>query len=181
MSDRSSMQAPGLLKTEGVVAALFGVAAIFLPFVFTFAIELLVGAVLFVGGGVTVYRGLRDEGMPGRGWTIGVGIVTSAAGLLLLLFPAQGVVTLTVILVVVFLIQGMAEITAALQNRERRSWIWLLVSGVASFVVALILLFGLPGTANWAIGLLVGINLLFTGISLWALGSELQRRAEAGE
>jgi uncharacterized membrane protein HdeD (DUF308 family) len=172
------MQVPGLLKTEGVVALLLGVAAIFLPFFFTFAIELLVGALLFVGGGVTVYRGLRGESMPGRGWTLGAGVLTSLAGLLLLLFPAQGVLTLTVILVVVFLIQGMAEITAALQNRNRRSWVWLLVSGIASFVVALILLFGLPGTANWAIGLLVGINLLFTGFSLWTLGSELQQRTD---
>lgn len=179
MTDRKPIQVPKLLKTEGIVAIILGVAAIFLPFLFTFAIELFVGALLLVAGGATVYRGLRDEAMPVRGWTIGVGLLTAVAGLLLLLFPAEGVYTLTIILVVVFLIQGLAEITAALQNRQQRSWIWLLVSGLASFAVALILLFGLPDTANWAIGLLVGINLLFTGFSLWALGSELQQAGES--
>ena len=80
-----------------------------------------------------------------------------------------GLVGLTLLLGLVFLLQGGFEGGMALRHRPRKGWVWLAVSGMASFGLGFLLIVGLPGTALWAIGLMLGINLLSSGISYVAL------------
>ena len=77
--------------------------------------------------------------------------------------------SLTFVLITFFVIEGIASIMLALEHRETRSWVWLLASGVVDLILAALILVGLPGTAAWALGLLVGINMLFGGVSLIAM------------
>src|ERR1700753_3060938 len=82
--------------------------------------------------------------------------------------PMQGVLTLTIVIGAYFLAEGVATIMYALEHRKELSgrWSWMLVAGLMDIVIAFFIIAGLPGSAEWAIGLLVGINLLFGGATL---------------
>ena len=80
-------------------------------------------------------------------------------------------VSLTLLLIVFFTIEGVLTIMYALEHKKDLSgrWGWMLTSGIIDLVLAAIILAGLPGTAAWALGLLVGINMLFGGTALIAM------------
>src|SRR5262249_4386380 len=105
---------------------------------------------------------------PGFWWSLISAILGIAVGALLLLRPLSGVLSLTLVLIVFFAIEGVASIMFALEHKRELSgkWGWMLASGVIDLILAAIILAGLPGTATWALGLLVGINMLFGGSAL---------------
>src|SRR4029077_16314891 len=90
------------------------------------------------------------------------------AGGILLARPVQGVLTLTIVVGAFFLAEGVTTVMYALQHRRELSgrWSWMLIAGLMDFVIAFFIIAGLPGSAEWAIGLLAGINLLFGGATL---------------
>ena len=92
-------------------------------------------------------------------------------GLILLAEPITGAVSLTLVLIVFFVVEGVATIMYALEHRRELSgrWEWMLISGIIDLVLAGIIFTGLPGTAAWALGLLVGINMVFGGVALVAI------------
>jgi uncharacterized membrane protein HdeD (DUF308 family) len=77
-------------------------------------------------------------------------------------------VSLTLVAIVFFVVEGFATIMYALEHKRELSgrWGWMLVSGIIDLFLAAIIFAGLPGTAAWAIGLLVGINMIFGGVAL---------------
>jgi uncharacterized membrane protein HdeD (DUF308 family) len=89
----------------------------------------------------------------------------------LLAWPISGAISLTLLLIVFFVIEGVASIMYALEHKKELTgrWAWMLVSGVIDLILAGIIMAGLPGTAAWALGLLVGINMLFGGTSMIAI------------
>ena len=90
------------------------------------------------------------------------------AGLILIARPIEGLLTLTVVLTAFFIMEGVASIMFALAHKRELSgrWGFVVVAGVFDLVIAAMILAGLPGSAGWAIGLLVGINMVFGGASL---------------
>jgi hypothetical protein len=99
-------------------------------------------------------------------------------GLVLLAWPVGGAVSLTLVLIVFFLIEGIASIMYALEHRQQLSgrWGWMLASGIVDLILAAMIFAGLPGTAAWALGLLVGINMLFGGSALVAMALHARAR-----
>jgi uncharacterized membrane protein HdeD (DUF308 family) len=95
-------------------------------------------------------------------------ILGIAAGIMLLAWPLGGALSLTFILSVFFVIEGVASILYALEHKRELSgrWGWMLISGAVDLILASIIFPGLPGTASWAIGLLVGINMVFGGSAI---------------
>ncbi len=93
--------------------------------------------------------------------------------------PLQGALSLTLVLIAFFVIEGVASIMFALDHKRELSgqWGWMLFSGLVDLVLAVLILTGLPGSAVWAIGLLVGINMIFGG---WALVLLSLARAQGG-
>jgi uncharacterized membrane protein HdeD (DUF308 family) len=116
---------------------------------------------------------------PGYWWSLVSALLGTGAGLVLLAWPANGVVTLTLVLVIVFAIEGIASIMYALDHRQHRSgrWNWMLFSGFFDLILAAMIFIGLPGTAAWAIGLLVGINMIFGGSALVAMALHARTRS----
>jgi uncharacterized membrane protein HdeD (DUF308 family) len=112
---------------------------------------------------------MRDA--PGRRWSLLSAVLGIVAGIVLLGWPIPGAISLTLLLTVFFTIEGLASIMYALEHRKELTgrWEWMLVSGVVDLILAFIILTGLPGTAAWALGLLVGINMLFGGTSMIAM------------
>jgi uncharacterized membrane protein HdeD (DUF308 family) len=111
-----------LLKTEGIVLLGLGILAIILPTFFTLAIEVLIGILLLVGGAVSIYRSFSLKGLPGSTVSLGMGILSVIVGALFLSYPLHGMIVLTFILGVLFLVKGVAEISIALQHRHWIAW-----------------------------------------------------------
>jgi uncharacterized membrane protein HdeD (DUF308 family) len=153
---------------EGIVLMLLWFAAIAIPPLATFAVEILIGWLLLASGAVGLFTTLRMRNAPGFWWSLLSALVGIAAGVVLLAWPVSGAVSLTLILTVFLFLEGFASIMIALQHRHgfAARWAMLLFSGIVDIILAGIIFAGLPGTAAWAIGLLVGINLVFGGTAL---------------
>jgi uncharacterized membrane protein HdeD (DUF308 family) len=164
---------------EGILLAILGLAAIVLPPLASLAVTIFLGWMFLISGIAGLALTFWARGMPGFWWSLLSAVLAIAAGIILLAQPVQGIFTLTIVVGVYFLAEGVATIMYALEHRRELSerWSWLLVSGVVDIVIAGIIISGLPGSALWAIGLLVGINLLFGGITL--IGMALAARKAA--
>jgi uncharacterized membrane protein HdeD (DUF308 family) len=160
-----------LILTEGIVLLILGILAIVLPPIATIAVEALVGWLLLVSGIVGLIATLRMRSAPALWWSLlsaGLGIV---AGIVLLRWPLSGALSLTFVLTVFLILEGLVSILYALEHKRELSGRWgvMLLSGVIDLFLAAIIYAGLPGTAAWAIGLLIGINLVFGGGALIAM------------
>jgi uncharacterized membrane protein HdeD (DUF308 family) len=153
---------------EGILLAVMGLAALLLPQLAGLAVAILLGWLFLISGigGLLVTFWARE--MPGFWWSLISAVLAIGAGIILLAQPVQGTLTLTIVVGAYFLAEGVATIMYALEHRRELSerWSWLLVSGVMDLLIAAVIVIGLPGSALWAVGLLVGINLLFGGASL---------------
>lgn len=160
-----------LLLAEGIILVLLGVAAILLPPIAGLAITILVGWLFLIGGVVGIVASLSARHAPGFGWSLLSAIVALLAGGVLLWNPLQGLLTLTYVLIAYFIVDGVVMIAYAIAHRRELSgrWEWLMVNGVIDLVLAVLIIGGLPGSFAWALGLLVGIDLVFGGCSLIAM------------
>ena len=145
--------------------------AIVVPPIATLAIEIIVGWLLLIIGIVGLISTFRMRRAPGFGWSLVSAVLGVAAGIVLLGWPLSGVLSLTLVLIVFFFIEGVASIMFALEQKRELSgrWSWMLASGVVDLVLGAMVFAGLPSTAVWAIGLLVGINMVFGGAALIAM------------
>jgi uncharacterized membrane protein HdeD (DUF308 family) len=168
---------------EGIVLAVLGVGAIVVPAVATFAVELVIGWVLLIGGTVGLISTLRMQRAPAFRWSLLSAVAGIVAGTLLLVWPLSGAFSLTVILTVFLLLEGIASIMMGLSHSRGFSGRWgmLLVSGIIDLVLAGIIIAGLPATSTWAIGLLVGINMLFGGAALISMALHARNRLAIGQ
>lgn len=153
---------------EGILLAVLGVAALILPPLASLAITIFLGWMFLISGigGLIVTYWARSS--PGFWWSLISAALAVLAGMLLLARPMQAVLTLTIVLGAYFLAEGVATIMYALEHRRELSsrWSWLLISGLVDITIAFMVITGLPSSAEWAIGILVGINLLFGGATL---------------
>jgi uncharacterized membrane protein HdeD (DUF308 family) len=153
----------------GVLMCLFGLVAIVLPGLATLAVGLTVGWLLLIGGAVGIVAVISSgRAAPGFWWNLITAIVCVLAGLSLLIRPLSGIITLTIILAAYLLASGVGHIMVAIGYRKEipNAWVWMLITGVIDIVLGFIIISGMPGTAIWVLGLLVGINMLMTGFAL---------------
>jgi uncharacterized membrane protein HdeD (DUF308 family) len=160
-----------LFLIEGIVLFILGLLAIIVPPIATIAVEVLIGWLLLMSGIVGLIATLRMRGSPGFAWSLISAILGIVAGAVLLGWPLSGALTLTMILTVFLVLEGVISILYALEHRRRLSGRWgiMLFSGVIDLFLAGVIFAGLPGTAAWAIGLLVGVNLVFGGSAIVAM------------
>jgi uncharacterized membrane protein HdeD (DUF308 family) len=153
---------------EGILLAVLGIAALIVPPLASLAIAIVLGWMFLISGigGLIVTYWARST--PGFWWSLISAGLAVLAGMLLLARPMQAVLTLTIVLGAYFLAEGVATIMYALEHRRELSgrWSWLLISGLVDIAISFMVITGLPSSADWAIGILVGINLLFGGATL---------------
>jgi uncharacterized membrane protein HdeD (DUF308 family) len=157
-----------LFLIEGIVLVLLGIAAILVPPIATLAFELVIGWLFLISGVVGLITTFYMRNAPGFWWSLLSAIIGIAAGLVLLMYPLSGTLSLTFVLIAFFVVEGIVTIMYAIDHRNQLSgrWGWMLASGVVDLILAGIIFAGLPGTAAWALGLLVGINLVFGGTAM---------------
>jgi len=153
---------------EGIVLVLLGMLAIFVPLFATITVTVILGWIFLASGimGLITTFGARQA--PGFWCSLVSALIALGVGVILIAKPITGAVSLTLVLIVFFVVEGAATIMYALEHRRELSgrWEWMLVSGIIDLVLAGIIFAGLPGTAEWALGLLVGINMVFGGMAL---------------
>jgi uncharacterized membrane protein HdeD (DUF308 family) len=157
-----------LYLVEGIVLVVLGAIAIILPPLGTLAVTILFGWLFLVSGVVGLFTSFWMRHAPGFWWSLISAVLGVVVGLWLLAMPVSGAVSLTLLLIAFFFVEGAASIMFALDHKRELSgqWGWMLVSGVVDLVLGVLILAGLPSTAAWAIGVLVGINMVFGGIAL---------------
>jgi uncharacterized membrane protein HdeD (DUF308 family) len=156
-----------LFLAQGIVMMVLGFLAVVVPILATLAVEIFVGWLFFVAGLFRAVWVWRSRQTPGFAWSFLAAVLAIVLGVILIARPLAGVLTLTMVLVAFFIIEGIASIIGAIEHRQHlRSWGWVLFSGIVDLLLAYLIWAGWPSSASWAIGLLVGINMLFLGLSL---------------
>jgi uncharacterized membrane protein HdeD (DUF308 family) len=156
-----------LFLAQGIVMMVLGFLAIAVPALATLAIEIFIGWLFFIAGIFRAVSVWHSRQAPGFAWSLLTAVLATVLGLVLILQPLAGVLTLTMVLVAFFIVEGIASIVGAIEHRQHlRSWGWVLFSGIVDLLLAYLIWQGWPSSASWAIGLLVGINMLFLGLSL---------------
>jgi uncharacterized membrane protein HdeD (DUF308 family) len=153
---------------EGILLVVLGLAAMIVPPLASLAVTIFLGWMFLISGVAGLGLTLWARRVPGFWWSLLSAALAIVAGIVLLAQPVQGTLTLTIVVGAYFLAEGVTSIMYALQHRRELSerWSWMLFAGLMDILIAGIIIAGLPGSALWAVGLLVGINLLFGGISL---------------
>jgi membrane protein HdeD len=176
-AEGTSHRSSALLLGVGAVEIVMGVIAIVWPAAAAVSIAILLGTLLLIEGGVALVSAFAARGWQLLGRLIW-SIVGGLAGIYLLAYPDEGVVGLTALLVIVMFFAGFAFLVTGLMGDENRGL--LLVVGALGINVGALIWAGLPTSADWAIGLLVGFHFLARGIETTTLGLDLRRKAKRG-
>ena len=160
-----------LFLVEGIILVILGLVAIIVPPLATLAVAIFIGWLFLISGIVGLVTTFWMRHAPGFWWSLLSAVLGIVAGIVLIGSPVSGAISLTLVLIVFFIIEGVASIMFALEHRRELSgrWGWMLASGIVDLVLAAIIFAGLPLSAAWALGLLVGINLVFGGSALVAM------------
>ena len=177
VTPRSAMERRwGWLLALGIVQVLCGAFAVAIPIAASLAAAIVFGAVLLVAGVFQTVHAFSIRPWKGAVLHALGGVFYIVAGLFSLLFPLTGALTLTILVGVLMVADGIARSVLAYRIRPKSGWGWFLSSGIASTVVGVLLLVGWPLTGLWAIGILLGVNLLFSGVGYCALAITFRTR-----
>ncbi|MCK4841028.1 MAG: DUF308 domain-containing protein [Methylococcales bacterium] len=155
-----------LFFAEGVFFVILGTLAIIVPHIFTLGIIIFLGWLLLLGGIFQIIRAVNIINMPGFSLWFAIGLLQTIIGYFLVTEPAQGSLTITLLLTVFFAIEGLTKIYFALMMRSLPKWGWVFFSGITALFLAIVVWLGWPQTGLWVLGLLLGINMIFLGWSL---------------
>lgn len=168
-------QASKSAKIWGWIVLIAGILALLSPLVSGLTVAVIVAILLVVAGVTRLVEAFQGGGF----WTGLFGVLSVLAGLVMLGRPLLGLATLTMVLVVYFLATGISEIVVAFQARPAQGWGFVLFSGIVSVVLALLIWNEWPLSGAWAIGVLVGIQLIFAGMAMITVGSVLKQGSAA--
>ena len=168
-----------LFLIEGAVLLILGMFAVLVPPVATLAITILFGWLFLISGIVGLITTFWMRSAPGFWWSLISAALGIVVGLLLLARPLGGALSLTLLLIAFFIVEGAVSIMFALDHKRELSgqWGWMLVSGIIDLALAMMIFAGLPSTAAWALGLLVGINMIFGGAAMIAMALHARKPA----
>lgn len=168
---------------EGILLIVLGVAAVIIPIVASVAFAFLLGIILLIAGGAGAVHALAKPRAPGFGWALLSAVITIIAGLLLIGWPVAGALSLTIVLAVYLFAEGLASIGYAWTHRNHieRGWAWMLFNGIVDWIMAAVIIWVLPTlfVALWVLGLFIGIDLIFGGVSLVRIGTSARGRPPA--
>lgn len=164
---------------QGILLIVLGVLAITFPLIATVAVEQIFAAFLLIAGGYALASALgrKGESTVQRIFSGFWAVLTLATGLLLMFQVAAGVLTLTVLLGAYFAAQGVVTIIASFKFTGTATFWMMMLSGLVSLVLAWMIYSEFPGSAVWLLGLMFGINLIFTGAFFISMSSAIKKQA----
>ena len=166
------------LMAVGVIAIVIGCIAILVPAVAAVGTAIFIGWILLIAGAFLVAAAFSAHSVGSLLLRLLWAAITVIVGIWLIVEPHNGTLTLTFVLGVYFLFMGLTRITVAFLGRGQPNAGWVGLSGVCGLLIGILVLAKFPSSADWAIGLLVGIDLIFAGWTLTSValvGKELSR------
>jgi uncharacterized membrane protein HdeD (DUF308 family) len=169
-----------MLMLMGVVLVLLGVLLLVSPAAVGGAVVRLVALVLIVTGIIQLIQGLKGATSTHSIISSLLGLVVAGLGVMVWLNPELGSGFLTALLMIFFLVQGLWKLSTSFRYRQVRGWAWLLFSGIVSLVFVYFLWAQWPLAGAWAIGVLVGLDLLLTGFSMIIIATAMKKVRSSG-
>jgi|HubBroStandDraft_3_1064219.scaffolds.fasta_scaffold39321_1 uncharacterized membrane protein HdeD (DUF308 family) len=164
----------GWLLALGIIEVLLGAIGLAVVGLVTLASVLFVGWLLIASGVLHLIRAFRTRGWEGVALHILIGILQGVVGVLLLLNPAVGAASLTLLMAALFIVSGLFRIVFALSVRIH-GWGWQVLAGLVAFALGLLISAGWPATSVWVIGTFVSIDLIFAGWSFVMIALAVRR------
>ena len=165
---------------QGVIFAVLGVVAVIWPYISTVAVDVYIGALFLLAGVAGLVLMIYAPGVTSFVWSLLTAALSLLVGVLLLWHPVEGAVPLTLVLIAFFVAEGIFQIAASIGYREAfpDSWGWMLASGIAELILAALLIAGWPGTAGWALGLIVGVSLIVSGLTILIVATKARQEVK---
>jgi uncharacterized membrane protein HdeD (DUF308 family) len=155
----------------GIALVIAGAVAIAFPLFATVAVKIFLGWIFLIAGVVQVVQAFYTQKWSEFLLSVLIGILYVVVGGWLAFFPFTGIITLTILLAALFIVEGVIELGMGFRMRPKDGWVWMIISGIIAILAGVLIFAGLPSTAAWAIGLLAGINMIFSGFSYVFLAS----------
>jgi uncharacterized membrane protein HdeD (DUF308 family) len=149
----------------GVLLIVFGMVAVASPFLAAVAVNALIAWLIILAGIVHLMLGFRTHGAGSMIWKILVGIAYVCFGGYLIARPVVGVASLTLVLATLFLVEGVLDIILFVKMRPMQGSNWVVLDGIVSLLLGAMIYMQWPSSSAWAIGTLVGISLIFSGVA----------------
>ncbi|MEH2203249.1 MAG: DUF308 domain-containing protein [Nostoc sp.] len=149
----------------GILLSILGVIAIAAPNFTTIFAETWIAAILIFAGFTKLVYATQTRERGGFLWKLLLSGLYIATGIMLFVYPYTGVLTLTLLLGTFLLTEGTFELILAFKLRPQENWTWVLANGIITLVLGAMIWFQWPFNAPWLIGTLVGVSIIFSGIS----------------
>jgi len=163
----------------GGVLIVLGVIAVAFPLITTIAAKIFLGWLFLISGLVQIIHAFSTKRWSEFFLNVLVGALYVFAGGWLAFFPLTGILTLTLLLAIMFIVQGVIEVGMAMRLRPLEGWVWMLLAGAIAGAVGIMILAKLPSSAAWAIGLLVGVNMISSGWAYFFLALAAGKKGNA--
>ena len=172
-------QASTLSILWGVFLIVFGTFAVASPFVAAVAVSIAVAWLIVLAGVVHLMLALHAHRAGRLVWKSLVGLAYLFFGVYLILHPVLGVASLTLILAVLFLVEGILDVILFFNMRTMRGAVWVLMDGIVTLLLGLMIYLQWPSSAAWAIGVLVGVSMIISGVTRVLLSLSVRKVAAA--
>ena len=160
---------------QGGLMILAGVLAIVYPVLSSVAVVIFLGWLLIISGVVQAISVIGAHSVP-HFWLQLVSVVLFViVGTLFLRHPGEGLLTLTLLFIVFFMVEGISKVIFSLTIRPFPNWGWVLISGIIGILLSLYLWASIPITAVWLLGVLLGIELICEGAALTYLAWQVRK------
>lgn len=172
-------QASTLSIVWGVLLIIFGMVAVGSPFLAAVAVNVAIAWLIVLAGVVHLMLAFRAHGAGSMIWKLLVGIAYILFGAYLIMHPVLGVASLTLILASLFLIEGILNIILFFKMRSLGGSSWVLVDGIITLVLGLMIYLQWPSSSAWAIGILVGVSMIISGVTRVMLSLAVRKATAA--
>lgn len=169
----------GRLILLGIVEVVIGVVAIMAPGLTGVAVTLMVGVLLMLGGFARILASIKAGSFGAGALGILAGGFAIIAGVVSIASPRVGLAALTLILAFYFFVDGINRLAMGFTMKPASGWAWMAVGGVLTLILGLLILAEWPVSGEWAVGTLVGIHFLFTGVSMISIGISAKKATSA--
>jgi len=169
----------GWLMVLGIIEIILGVIVIFSPLAGGLTVTMILGIAMMIGGIIRLFAAFGSDSFGAGALAFLWGLLVAAAGFYIATNPGLGLAALTLVLSMIFFINGLVQIVIAFQMKPVKGWGWMLTGGILGIILAILIWREFPVSGLWLVGTLVGISLLFNGLTTVMLGGAAREATAA--
>jgi uncharacterized membrane protein HdeD (DUF308 family) len=162
---------------SGVSLIILGVLAVGSPVLAAVAVNAFIAWLIVIAGAVHLFLAFHAHSAGSLLWKLLVGVAYIAFGIYLIVHPVIGIASLTLVLGSLFLVEGIFDVALFFQMRSIRGSSWILMDGIVTLLLGLLIYLQWPSSSSWAIGTLVGVSLIFSGVTRLMLAMAVRKAA----